>query len=377
MRLALATLVFVPLVGIAIWLGQRWPITLPFVGVGPSAVRAWDYTLLVYCGIASLVPVWGLLQPRGYLGGFFLYGVLLAALVGIVAQGTGAPPFPAFIPQAAGASPLFPFLFITIACGACSGFHGLVCSGTTSKQLDRERDAHAVGYGGMLLEGAVAVISLVCVMMLVQGSDASRLGPSQIYARAIGGFVATFGVDAAFAVAFASLAFTTFIYDTLDVATRLGRYIVQELLGRTSRASAAVATLVTLALPALFVSRTLTDAAGKPVPAWQVFWPIFGASNQLLAALTLLGLTVWLRNTGRRALAWITGIPMLFMMTMTAWSLVIMVARAWDKARAGGPPDWPAVVALVLLVLAALLVIEGARAFLKPPASGRPRPSVP
>ena len=170
MRLSIATAIFVPLVGLAIWFGQKMPITLPWAGTGEDAVRAWDYVLLVYCGIASLVPMWALLQPRGYLGGFFLYAVLGAALVGIVAGGKTIE-YPAFIGLHSNIGPLFPFLFITIACGACSGFHGLVCSGTTSKQLDRESDARAVGYGGMLLEGVVAVISLICVMLLVPGSQ--------------------------------------------------------------------------------------------------------------------------------------------------------------------------------------------------------------
>src|SRR5262249_20354395 len=130
MPLWLATLIFVPLVAVAIWFGQWAPIDLPGSGSPEDAVRAADYVLLVYCGIASVVPMWALLQPRGYLGGFFLYAVLFAALVGIVAGGHDIR-YPAFLPAGSDAAPLFPFLFITIACGACSGFHGLVCSGTT------------------------------------------------------------------------------------------------------------------------------------------------------------------------------------------------------------------------------------------------------
>jgi carbon starvation protein len=359
MRLGAATAVFVPLVAAAIWIGQMAPLDLPFAG--EDAVRAWDYVLLAYCGIASIIPVWTLLQPRGYLGGFFLYAVLVAALIGILLGGHTTS-YPAFIGWSSHVGPLFPFLFITIACGACSGFHGLVCSGTTSKQLDRESDAHAVGYGGMLLEGCVAVISLVCVMLLAQGSAATQLTPNRIYALGIGGFVRSLGIEPRFAVAFASLAFATFVYDTLDVATRLGRYVVQELLGWKSRAGAITATLATLLLPALFVSVKLTDAQGRPVPAWLVFWTIFGASNQLLAALTLLGLTVWLKKTGRTRIAWATGIPMVFMMVMTVWSLGAIVLTAARKLSATGRVDSPAIVALVLLVLAALLIIEGARA---------------
>jgi carbon starvation protein len=374
MPLWLATAVFVPLVGVAIWFGQKAPIDLG-LGTGESAVRAWDYILLVYCGIASIVPMWTLLQPRGYLGGFFLYGVLLAALVGIL-HGQPEIRYPAFIGfESAKLGPLFPFLFVTIACGACSGFHGLVCSGTTSKQLDSEKDAHAVGYGGMLLEGLVAVISLVCVMMLFRGSDTTTMTPSRIYALGISGFVSSFGVEPKFAFAFASLAFATFVYDTLDVATRLGRYVIQELIGVKSGFAGIMATLVTLVLPALFVSVTLTDASGKPVPAWQVFWTIFGASNQLLAALTLLGLTVWLARTGRRRAAWFTGVPMTFMMIVTIWSLVMIVLQAFRKLQTTGEIDSPAIVGVVLLALAALLIIEAAKALRRPvPRRAMPTP---
>jgi carbon starvation protein len=365
MPLWLATLVFVPLVGLAIWYGQRAPIELGSLDRA-GAVRAWSYVLLLYCGVASVVPMWALLQPRGYLGGFFLYGVLAASLAGIALGGHAEPRYPAFTAVPPDAAPLFPFLFITIACGACSGFHGLVCSGTTSKQLDCEKDARPVGYGGMLLEGVVALISLVCVMMLVPGSEASRQEPSRIYALGIGRFVETLGIDPGLAVAFASLAFTTFVYDTLDVATRLGRYVVQELFGTRSRAGAIVATAATLALPALFISVEMTDAAGRPVPAWKVFWTIFGASNQLLAALTLLGLTVWLKKTGRVRAAWVTGVPMAFMMVVTVWSLVLILGQAMRKLAKGGRFDPPAIVALVLLVLAALLVLEAARSLKRP-----------
>jgi carbon starvation protein len=370
MRLSIATAIFVPLVAVAIWFGQKQPISLPFAGTGENAVRAWDYVLLVYCGIASIVPMWALLQPRGYLGGFFLYAVLAAAFVGILAGGDSIA-YPAFLGFHSGIGDLFPFLFITIACGACSGFHGLVCSGTTSKQLDRECDARAVGYGGMLLEGVVAVISLVCVMLLVQGSAGSKLEPGRIYALGIGNFVKKLGVDPKFAVAFASLAFTTFIYDTLDVATRLGRYVIQELFGSRSLAAGIVATAITLVLPAIFVSVQLTDAAGNPVPAWKVFWTIFGASNQLLAALTLLGLTVWLKKAGRARAAWVTGVPMAFMMVVTVWSLASIVVTAAQKYSSTGSLDSPAIVAVVLLVIAALLIIEALKSVLRPTAAAR------
>jgi carbon starvation protein len=352
----LATLIFLPLVGLAIIYGQSHAIVLP--AMGGSAVRTWSYLLLAYCGIASVLPVWALLQPRGYLGGFFLYAVLFAALAGILFGGDRVM-YPAFLGfQSDRLGPLFPVLFITVACGACSGFHGIVCSGTTSKQLRRETDAHLIGYGGMLLEGVVAVVSLVTVMVLARGSEAAAGDPNLIYARGIGNFLRVFGIDPTFAVAFGLLAFTTFIYDTLDVATRLGRYIFQELAGVRGRRMAWMATLATLLLPALFMSATLHDARGNVVAAWRVFWTIFGSSNQLLAALTLLGLTVWLLRTGRRAAAMLTSLPMAFMMTVTLWSLLRMLGEWVQRLRTGGGFDPVGPTALVLTALAVLLILE-------------------
>jgi carbon starvation protein len=376
MPLWLATLVFVPLVGVAIWFGQAAPLELPaIVGEGRDGmVRTWCWVILAYCAVASVVPMWALLQPRGYLGGFFLYGVLAASFVGILVGGpTGHDhvTYPAFLGfDSARLGSLYPFLFITVACGACSGFHGLVCSGTTSKQLDREPDAHVVGYGGMLLEAVVALISLVCVMMLTVDAAEIRLDPNQIYALGIGRFVERFGVDRTLAVSFALLAFTTFVYDTLDVSTRLGRYVLQELLGWRSRAGAFVATAITVLAPAIFVSASLTDAQGRPIAAWRVFWPIFGSSNQLLAGLTLLGITIWLRRTGRARAAWLTGVPMVFMMITTLWSLVLLLEKAWVRLAAGSGVDGPSIVALVLFVLALALVGEAIRALRFDP--GRP-----
>jgi carbon starvation protein len=142
--------------------------------------------------------------------------------------------------------------------------------------------------------------------------------------------------------------------------------VVQELFGVKSRWAAIVATAATLLLPTLFVSVKMENAEGRPVPAWSVFWTIFGASNQLLAALTLLGLTVWLAKTGRRVVAWITGVPMVFMMVTTVWSLLLIVSAAITKFRATGRMDSPAIVGLVLLALAALLIVEAARSLRRP-----------
>jgi carbon starvation protein len=353
MPLWLATLIFVPLVGFTIWYGQSIPIL--FGGERPQLV--WNYLILGYCFVASILPMWILLQPRGYLGGFFLYGALIAGVLGLFLSGDRVQ-YPAFLGlTSAKGMPLFPMLFVTVACGACSGFHGLVSSGTTSKQVSTETDCRMVGYGGMLLEGLVAVIALSTVMLLKPGDPALGATPDVIYANGLAHFVEQFGVNAAFARSFALLAFATFIYDTLDVATRLGRYILQEITGWKGWKGGAAATLLTLAPPAFFVSLTLTDAAGRAVPAWRMFWTIFGTSNQLLAGLTFLGLTVWLKRT--KGLWQVTAVPMVFMLGMTFWALVLAI-RPWAAALASGQARWETIpaVALVLLGLALLLLWE-------------------
>jgi carbon starvation protein CstA len=171
-----------------------------------------------------------LLQPRGYLGGFFLYLTLGGGLLGLL-WSSPTIEWPAFTGFTANGQTLVPFLFITIACGACSGFHGLVCSGTTSKQLDRESDAHLVGYGGMLLEGVVALLALACVMLLPRDSQLAGAGADKIFGVGVGSFLHQIGVPLQFAVAFGMLAFATFVYDTLDVCTRLARYLFCEFTG--------------------------------------------------------------------------------------------------------------------------------------------------
>jgi len=380
MPLWLATAIFVPLVGLAIWGGQRAPLDLGQV-LGTSDVTArkiWGVLLLGYCLVAAMVPMWLLLQPRGHLGGCFLYVALAGAAIGLTVSdrlvaGDAAVRYPAFTGwQAAKAGPVVPMLFITIACGACSGFHGLIASGTTSKQLRRETDARPIGYGTMLLEAMVAVVSLCCVMVLTADSPLAKQPPNFIYALGMGRFLEILGVPAAVGVSFALMAFTTFVYDTLDVCTRLGRYIVQELTGLSGRAGGWLGTLLTAGVPLVFLLRPQFDAAGNPVPAWKMFWALFGASNQLLAALTLLGVTVWLWRTRRAGWVWlVTGLPTGFMYVMSTWALAAMTL---PRFVAGGRPTLPADpvpwAGLVLLGLAAVMLVEAVRALVTPGAPG-------
>jgi len=351
MPLGIATWLFMPLLLVLIWAGQLFPLQIPPVaGIRPALV--WNGIVLVYCFVASVLPVWLLLQPRGYLGGVFLYVSLIAGIIGL-ALGNLPVRYPAFLGfQAAGNMPLFPMLFVTVACGACSGFHGLVSSGTTSKQVAKESDCRPIGYGGMLLEGMVALIALATVMVLAPGDPATKLGPDRIYAQGLASFVQKAGVNAQFAMSFVLLAFATFIFDTLDVATRLGRIILQELFGWEGRWGRTAATLLTLALPAWFVTVTMTDPSGKVIPAWKAFWVVFGTSNQLLAALTLLGLTTWLRNSGRAW--WFVAVPCAFMMVVTLWALAILFK---------GPLMLPSI---LLMGLAFSLMWEGWRVLRRP-----------
>jgi carbon starvation protein len=342
--LPVVTICGVVMIILIIWGGQHIPITLPAVSF-LSPAKAWGILILGYCFFASILPVWMLLQPRGFLGGYFLYGSLIIGVVGLFFGGYKAE-YPAFIGlQNPKGAFLFPALFITIACGACSGFHGLVCGGTSSKQLDKEGDAHPVGYGGMLLEGLVAVIALATIMMFAKGDPALAKGPTEIYAQGLGHFASLLGVPMGMAMSFGLLAFATFVYDTLDVATRLGRYIFQELTGWQGKGGRIGATLATLALPLLFLMTTQEAAYLK-------FWPIFGASNQLLAALSLLGISVWLIKTGRNP--WYTLIPMFFLLSITLWALMLFIAPWWTTHK----PDVNGFVALVLILIALSLLFE-------------------
>ncbi len=348
----LVTVVFVPATLGVVWLGTQFSTWLIL------DARAWGVLILVYCFAASLVPVWALLQPRGYLGGFVLYLALAIGLVGMLFGGFPVQQEAFKTWQAPGATgALFPFLFVTIACGACSGFHGLVCSGTTSKQVAKETHCRPVGYGSMLLEGLVALIALSTVM-IAGAAELAGKGPGLVYGAGLGRYLTLLIGEqhAAFATTFGAMAFSTFVFDTLDVSTRLGRYILQELFGLAGRAGALLATGLTVGVPLVFL---LSAESG----AYRQFWVLFGTSNQLLAALSLLGIAVWLRRTGQSA--WWALAPMAFVMTMTCWSLLLQARAAFvglgQSGRLFDPVGLNGLVALLLLGLAVVLALEAAR----------------
>src|SRR5215211_3573855 len=386
LTLGWATLIFVPLVGVVIWIGQYIPIDLgvlvqhyrPNLSLAEAdhvAQKIWDVLLLAYCMVAGVVPVWLLLQPRGHLGGVFLYVALAVGAIGVLFGNFGIQyeAFKGWNAVGSNGETFFPFLFITIACGACSGFHSIIASGTTSKQLRLETDARPIGYGAMLLEAMVATFALACVMMLAPGSPLLKQGPNQIYAGGLASYLGVMGVPRGFAVAFGLMAFTTFVYDTLDVCTRLGRYIVQELFGLRNWAGRWLGAGLTACVPMLLVMRVSVDASGKPIPAWRTFWFLFGATNQLLAALTLLGVTVWLWRTRRTSLVWlITGLPTAFMYTMSIWALAKMTLPKFCDATTGrfsAPADPVPWAGIVLMALAAMMLVEAVLALASRPST--------
>ncbi len=359
-----------PLIVAAILMGSQIPLDLQaWLGANESETRkAWAAILLAYCLVAGVLPVWLLLQPRGELGGYFLYAALGIGAVGLVLGG-GEVRYPAFrgwvTENAAGQTlTVFPMLFIMIACGACSGFHSLIATGTTSKQLRSESDARVVGYGTMLLEAMVAVVSLCCVMMFAPGSPELASDPNVIYAQGIGTFAGALSIPREIGISFALLAFTTFVYDTLDVCTRLGRFVIEELTGLRGWAGKLLGTVLTAGVPLWFLLRHPADAP----PLYKTFWNLFGASNQLLAALTLVGITVWLWQTYRRPWVWlVTGLPAAWMYLVSVSALVSMT---WTKLGSAQPPTFLAdpvpYIGVMLLVLAVAMLLEAFRVIARP-----------
>ena len=349
-----ATIIFLPLVAVAIVVGQYIPVFLP-IDNPAMAQKVWGVLILLYCLVAAVVPMWLLLQPRGALGGYFLYAVLIFAAIGLIFGGFKVE-YPAFRGVVApNGSPMFPILFITIACGACSGFHALVSSGTTCKQLSQETHAKPIGYGGMLLEGMVACVSVACVMIIASDSDLLKRAPNFIYARGIGRFTELIGIPATIGISFGLMAFTTFVYDTLDVCTRLGRYIIEELTGWKDIKGKIVGTLLTAGVPIFFIFQTM-EVNGVVSSAWSIFWNTFGASNQLLAALALVGVSVWLKATNKFRFVWLVSfLPAVWMFAMSMWALVIAVINGWVKGI--GHPVIP-YVSVILIVLAIMVAVE-------------------
>ena len=351
--LTVASLVFVPLVFAAVAFGHLLPFDtgrLPaFISSAPG--RFWSLMLIAYAFFAAVLPVWILLQPRDYLSSWLLYASVAAAFIGIAFGGFNVS-YPAFTTWSdIDRGTLFPILFITVACGAISGFHSIVASGTTSKQLDRESDARRIGYGAMLIEGVVAVIALFTLAMLAKGDPMSTQAPLAVYGNGLGRFGEVFGLPFEYGRSFGILAVSTFLLTTLDTSTRLARYILEELFNWKGKTAGMLASALTLLMPALFSLITLYDSKGNPVPAWRAVWPVFGATNQLLAGLALLVVFVWLRKLGKGT--FFIAVPMLFMLVMTIWALIQLIYQSGLNMIG--------VVSFFLLVLALILIVEAFR----------------
>jgi carbon starvation protein len=316
----------------------------------------WLYMTYGYCFIASILPMWLLIQPRDYLSVFLLLGMILAGVVGIVV-GNPTLNMPAFVGFNVGNKPLFPILFITIACGAVSGFHSLVSSGTSSKTVSNEKDMLTIGYGSMLIESTLGVVSLVIACSVAVNGALPKATPFAIFGSAIGGYFTMFGIPKLISTCIVTMCVSALAMTTIDAVTRIGRMSLQEMLSpeegqeltgwKKVVSNTYVATIVTL------VPSYLLCLGG-----YLNIWPLFGAANQLLASLVLIGLTVFLRTTGRKG--WMLYFPMIFMFCATMSALVMSVYGIFGKMMAGKfvvlVDGLQLVVAICLMVLAIMVV---------------------
>lgn len=323
-------------------------------------INLWNGFLGVYILFASVLPVWLLLQPRDYLASYFLY---FAVIVGAYGMLTGGSLDTGTIPQiapnvqyfACSTGALWPGMFVMVACGAISGFHSLVGSGTTSRQLRNEKDAVLVGYGAMLIEGIVAVIAMGTLMALgIEG--AKGLSPVQIFAQGFGKFSSLLGMDPVFGARLGAIAINSFLLTSLDTATRLCRYQVQEISG--GKIGMYPATIIVIIAALALVYTKTTDAAGHVVAAWSALWPIFGAANQLVAALSLLAIAAWIKMGLKKNHTFVY-IPFWFMLVTTTVSLVFEVKERFAVAT---PNYLLGSIAVILIILGVAMSIAGVRA---------------
>lgn len=333
-----------------IYLGFLFPIAL--------SKQTWIILLMIYIFIASVTPVWILLQPRDYLNSYLLYAMIIGALLGIVILRPEIQ-MDGFIGFNVGGQYLFPVLFVTVACGAISGFHSLVGSGTSSKQLYKESDAKKIGYGAMLIEGLLAIVALITVAYISNKQFGSLLGnggPVNVFSEGIANFMASFGIPFGIGKTFTSLAISAFALTSLDTATRLGRFIFQEFFD-TNGLNNKDATKAN-PLSNMYVSTTITVVCSGllAVMGYEKIWPIFGSANQLLAAIALMAIAIWLANSNKSFKEFI--IPIIFMFIVTIVSLCFNI-----KANIG--VNYALVIIAVLLLVLAIILIKEAIIFIK------------
>lgn len=338
--LKVGTVVGVAILFFCVYLGTLFPITL--------SVNAWIAIMCVYIFAASTAPVWILLQPRDYLNSFLLYAMIAGAVIGIVIDNPSIK-LPAVTAFNVNGQYLFPMLFVTVACGAISGFHSLVGSGTTSKQVDNEADTKLIGFGAMLIEGVLAVVALITAAY-ISGGELSELlkgGPANVFSNGIGSFMTRIGIPFNIGKSFAALAVSAFALTSLDTATRLARFIFQEFFDNPEKEKQNP-------LANMYVSTGITVVIGGwlAVGGFARIWPIFGSANQLLASLSLLAIAVWLKKTGKNY--HMLTAPMVFMLAVTLSALVLLI-----KANLAKGNYILVIFPVLLFILAIVLAVEG------------------
>ena len=336
------------------------------------STKTWMWIVGLYIAIASVTPVWILLQPRDYLSSFLLYAMLAVAVFAvIVGHPTFDASFPAFggfaVDNGNGTQYLFPVLFTTVACGAISGFHSLVSSGTTSKQLDKEKDAKPIAYGGMLLECVLAVLTL-CAIGYAYKWNAANPDNALVGATAIFGGGIAHMVDDVIPGSYAILnsllvlTYSAFCLTSLDTATRLARFMFQEFWLEPGQTTKDVKEGWKKIMVNPYFATILTVVLGilLGMTGYAKIWGLFGAANQLLAGIGLLAVATWLGNAGKNNKMFL--IPMAFMIVVTICSLALTVKNQIGIIAAGGA-DWgpyaQTILGILLIVLAVVLVIEG------------------
>ena len=341
--LLVSSIIGVILLFTCIYLGNKFPLQL--------SKDIWILILLGYIFIASVTPVWILLQPRDYLNSYFLYTLILGGIAGLffTMPSVNLAPVTSFSVDKVGY--LFPALFVTVACGAISGFHSIVGSGTTSKQLDKESDAKIIGFGGMLIEGILAVLALLSVASLDQTHFLELLntkGAVAAFSSGVANFIHNIpflGIKTEHAANFAALAVSAFALTSLDTATRLGRYSFQEFFEVEEKKEQSIL------VKNRFVATSITVViAGALTFSGQsmVIWPLFGSANQMLAAIALLAITVWISNLKLNYL--FTLIPMIFMFLVTLTALATLIYSNTMQSNFS-----LTIIAIVLFVLAIIL----------------------
>ncbi len=368
--LGISTIIGVALIAVAMVIGLKWhPLYLSY--------ETWMIICGIYILVASVTPVWILLQPRDYLSSFLLYGMMILAVVGIIGCHPSIDTMPAFTgfkdtlaPTGSSLGYLFPALFVTIACGAISGFHSLVGSGTTAKQLNREQDAQPIAYGGMLIESALAIISLCAVAYIWKDyADGTTVVPTAVFAGGLSAMLGElFGAGAqGVTYSLLILAVSAFCLTSLDTATRLARYMFQEFWMKPGE-SIKDMTGARKVLTNPYVSTAITVVIGIALgmTGYAKIWALFGAANQLLAALGLLAVAAWLGKIGRNNKMFL--FPMAFMLIVTLTSLVFTIITQVGLITSGTDVTWGivrGVIAVLLIILAIDLVVEGVKALSK------------